>query len=123
CVGNHKEGLHGGGQSRKSAVPVGLTQRGSDGADLVVAHNAFVARKVCGDSVTRAELDACRRTGTVNRRAVHHEDVVNKTVSTYRSARPNLVVDEVDAATVGRFAVGRVPLAVNDRVWDARVTS
>src|SRR5439155_8101368 len=122
-VVNHKDVLDGCGERGKSAIPVGLTQSGRNGADLVVAHDAFIARKVGGDGVTRAELDACRRADAVNRRAVHHEDIVNKTVSAYRSARPNLVIDEVDAAAVRRVAVGRVPLAVNDCIWDAGVAA
>src|SRR5262249_46569654 len=122
-VMNHKDMLDGYGESDKSAAPVRLTQGGGDRTHLVIAHNTFVAGKVRGDGVTRAEFNSCCGTNAVDWRAVHHQDIVNKTVSAYWSARPDLVVHQVDAATVSRVAIGRVPLAVNYRVWHARVTA
>src|SRR5216684_552882 len=108
-------------QGDKAAHAIGLTCLRSDGADLVIAHNAFVARGAGRDPVRRSKLYACRRSRRHGYwRAVHHQLVGVRTVCVTNTG---IVVNQINAAAVRRIAVSRIPLAVNDRVGHARITA
>ena len=87
-----------------------LTCRSRHRADLVVAHDPFVAALYPCDLEARPELDpgGTARRGW-ERRAVHGKHVIQS--ARHRAlhrAWPYLVVREVDVSAVRRITVGRV---------------
>src|SRR5437764_13644031 len=90
-------------------------------AHLVVSHNAFVATQRVTDFICRTELDPGGRLRAWQRRTIHDDNILTEVrrCAATGGGLCNFVIRQIDAAAVGGVAVERIPLPVNDCIWDA----